>query len=617
MSASGVPVTLDAGQLTRVAESDTLNVGNLAPATADTDLTIAANGTGEVKLGAVGKNTRVLGDFYVDGAETITGGATFNGDVTLGDNSGDTIQIGGGTSDAATLAADLTVNNAVDVRFARATGTGVLVLPDGSTGEAGAIRVNSSNEFQWWNGSSWSTAGTSTPTALQAAYEQGSTITTNGTGGQLQFTVSTNGDFDVINGADSFEFQYGAADQLNVVGVLQAMTIDTAGAISLDAAAASNFTTSSGALTLDGNGGVNIAGNAAEIDVTTTGALDMNSGAGTWDSSAGISLDGAAASNFTVTAGDLVLSTVTSGELDLTSAGLMDVNAGANLDIDVTGTVDILASSTFSIDGTGASNVTADTGDLTVSTTTSGSLILDGVALVDLNAGANLDIDVTGSFDMLSTGVFSIDGTGASNVTATSGNLTLSTATSGNVILDAAGGDLTFDDSHYSGDGTYGPSGSMPFSTASVTDLTFSATCLLDAVNKAYDAAGGMGTWTEAADEAIAQYDIVSLDDGAAQGKVVKANSGTANQNFVVGVATAAATAGNDVTIQSAGKISVKTSDAGAWTVGARLYMSATDGEVTATPVTSGISQCIGFSLDTGTAGTRSACLRIEDPIEM
>ena len=46
-----------------------------------------------------------------------------------------------------------------------------------------------------------------------------------------------------------------------------------------------------GALTLDGADGINIAGNASEIDITTTGALDINATATTIDSSAGISID--------------------------------------------------------------------------------------------------------------------------------------------------------------------------------------------------------------------------------------------------------------------------------------------------------------------------------------
>jgi hypothetical protein len=92
----------------------------------------------------------------------------------------------------------------------------------------------------------------------------------------------------------------------------------------------------------------------------------------------------------------------------------------------------------ISLDAAGASNFTVASNSLTLSTTTSGSLILTGAALVDINAGANLDIDVTGTYDMLATGAFSIDGTGASNVTATSGNLTLSTATSGDVVVTGA-----------------------------------------------------------------------------------------------------------------------------------------------------------------------------------
>ena len=62
-----------------------------------------------------------------------------------------------------------------------------------------------------------------------------------------------------------------------------------------------------------------------------------------------------------------------------------DVNATSanwdltSLDFDIAGNADILATGTFSIDGTGASNVSADTGNLTLSTTTSGDLNLTSV----------------------------------------------------------------------------------------------------------------------------------------------------------------------------------------------------------------------------------------------
>ena len=88
-----------------------------------------------------------------------------------------------------------------------------------------------------------------------------------------------------------------------------------------------------------------------------------------------------------------------------------------------------------------------------------------------LNLVANGELDLTaGSFDFNSTGAIaidgttvSIDGTGASNFTATGGNLTLSTASSGEMFLTpvtyiqvASGKKLQFADSgeYVSGDGT-------------------------------------------------------------------------------------------------------------------------------------------------------------------
>lgn len=240
------------------------------------------------------------------------------------------------------------------------------------------------------------------------------------------------------------------------------------------------YSSTDGQLDIDGD---------VEVEVDTA-TLDVNASAAVNVDTAAFSIDGTSSSNVSVTGAQLQLSTITSGEIDITGAGLVDLNAAANLDIDVTGSVDILATTTFSIDGTGASNVSATSGNLTLSTITTGTLILNSVAivdidagssldilavttfsidgtgasnvsatagnltlstittgtlfltgagLIDMDAGANIDIDVTGTFDMLASGVFSIDGTGASNVTATSGNLTLSTITSGNLLLDSIG----------------------------------------------------------------------------------------------------------------------------------------------------------------------------------
>ncbi len=72
-----------------------------------------------------------------------------------------------------------------------------------------------------------------------------------------------------------------------------------------------------------------------------------------------------------------------------------------------------------------------------LSGTTVGAVANGALTLQSVNGA--IDVDAAGAIDILAGTTFSIDGTGASNVTATSGNLTLSSATSGNVVVSSAG----------------------------------------------------------------------------------------------------------------------------------------------------------------------------------
>jgi hypothetical protein len=192
-----------------------------------------------------------------------------------------------------------------------------------------------------------------------------------------------------------------------------------------------------------GEGNVIIAG-TEEVNITTTGGLNLDTvfdfDGTTFDvnvtGSNAFSIDGTAASNLTVTGGNLTLSSVTSGDVIVSSA--------ANVTIDGTG---------ISIDGTSASNLTATSANLTLSTATSGTLFVTSAGLLDIDAAANIDVDVTGTFDVLATGAVSIDGSGASNLTADSGNLTLATTTSGDVIVSSIA-NVTVDGTGVSIDGT-------------------------------------------------------------------------------------------------------------------------------------------------------------------
>jgi len=192
----------------------------------------------------------------------------------------------------------------------------------------------------------------------------------------------------------------------------------------IDVADSTTADTAGGALTVAAGGGVGTGAG---------GALILTGGAATTGTGDGGNVSIQAGTTVGGTVGDINIGTVTSDVITLTSGGLMDVNAGANLDVDVTGTFDMLSSSSMSLDSTGASNVSVTSGNLSLETLTSGD--------VDINSAGNVLIDG---------GSISIDGTGASNLSVNGATLTVETITSGDldfnsaedVIVDAAG-DIT------------------------------------------------------------------------------------------------------------------------------------------------------------------------------
>ena len=208
------------------------------------------------------------------------------------------------------------------------------------------------------------------------------------------------------------------------------MELDATGAISLGAAAASDFTVA-GDLTIESTGaGITDLKSAAEVQVSTL-LLDVNA-------SGAAQIDAAANSWFKVAGAQLELQTTGSGELDLTSAGLMDVNAGADLDVDVTGAFFMDSTGAFSIDGVGASNVTT-AGNLALQATGAGATMsiasVSDMSLRSSGGTINLGDDAaTGAINIASgasaTGARSIligtGGTGAKNVTI--GNSSVSTS---------------------------------------------------------------------------------------------------------------------------------------------------------------------------------------------
>jgi hypothetical protein len=396
-----------------------------------------------------------------------------------------------------------------------------------------------------------------------------------------------------VNASGNWEVQSGNTDStFSSYSPLGTSTLqqayDAGATITTDASGAIAFTLSADnqGFTVEGSSGGN--GDVSIGGTTAVSKYDLNASG--------------AASSVKTTGQNLTVETVSSGELKLAAAGLLNVDGAAGLDMDLTGaasditstgqnltiqtatsgtlaltsvaaldldgtTVTVDGSNGVSIGGSGAaSDFTSAGQNLTIQTTTSGELDLTAAGLMDINAAANLDIDVTGTFDMLSTGAFSIDGTGASNVTATSGNLSLETDTSGSLVLNSAADvdingttNVTIDGTGISIDGTAASnltatganltvstatSGDVLISSAGEVDLT--STGLMDfnaGANLDIDVTGTADLDASGAVTLTSTNNSggsVVLNANAANGSAVLANQGTAVLTAAASLITAA-----------------------------------------------------------------------------
>ena len=248
------------------------------------------------------------------------------------------------------------------------------------------------------------------------------------------------------------------------LGVTGGIT-QTGGAVSLTGNASSSLTTSSGALTLTSAvaatwsttvGDLSLTATANSVVVTgaeaaadaitltasnAAGGIDVNAGTGgvTIDTTAAFSIDGATASNVTVTglAQSLTLSAAGGG-----AQKVLVQSAGTGVDA-----VDLVATAGgFSIDGVAASNVTATGADLTVSTATSGSLNLTSAAAVNVTSASNLQISANGNATTWPTAagtsgqVLANNGAGALSWTAMPANGGLTPKLGNVLVVDAING---------------------------------------------------------------------------------------------------------------------------------------------------------------------------------
>ena len=184
----------------------------------------------------------------------------------------------------------------------------------------------------------------------------------------------------------------------------------------------------------------------SDIDVDADGAIVL-------DAVGFISIDAGAASNFSTNSANLTISTITSGTLALTSAALVDLNA-VTLDIDATGDV-TLDGIGLSIDSTDTTNLSMITSSASTKTLTiSASNTSTGVANIDVDADGSIlmravgTFGVTGAVVTLDAGTLSIDSTDTTNLSMTANSAsdkTLTIAVSNSNATGVANLDLSAD----------------------------------------------------------------------------------------------------------------------------------------------------------------------------
>jgi len=252
-----------------------------------------------------------------------------------------------------------------------------------------------------------------------------------------------------------------------------AITLDSAAGISLDAAAASNFTTSGAGvdILLDATAGrVILDGGEAAVDAVTIGAtnaaggVDVNAGTGgiTIDSTGAISIDAAAASNFTATGAgiDLTLSSVGGSVLvesteDAANAIRLHANGGVTETIQLHADQGTAVNSVYLLSDVGGLTLEATglaSADAINITATAGGIDMDSALLTSItstrdNAQAILVEATAGGIDILASGAaagedIDIVATGSSvNITSTenAADSIVITSTVGGIDISAAG----------------------------------------------------------------------------------------------------------------------------------------------------------------------------------
>jgi len=358
--------------------------------------------------------------------------------------------------------------------------------------------------------------------------------------------------FKVTSTNDEVSFTGDGAGDLDGVINVQSMDVDTSGAFALDAGGAVSFATTydnAAAFSIVTNGGTSEIIAITNTQGTANNAVDINAIAGGIDLNAAGKLSMVFASGSTWS---MSTSTASPEVLDINVSNAGAGTAALDIDVDDAVTLDsanagiaLTAATTLALDGatvtvndstSASTNIVtmyAGSGHFTIATTDtdSGSAGTGDVRIStgDINAGASggapgdieifagsgatagpngghvniqsgssvsgtagdVDIDSYAAIELDAVGAVSIDAGGASNFTVDDAGLTLSTTTSGDIAISAAG-EISFDDGNRSGS-TWSAAIKLSETTSEWDDLETalgSEMSLLAAITAAYNSAG-------------------------------------------------------------------------------------------------------------------------------